>query len=253
MMKKFLDHYIKLQDCTLFLAPKKVIRPYTLPENCELIEIITGGTVFHPENSGHAYRRGTIFWHQSGEKTIWQSDLDDPYRCLVLSLVTDGSPRKFPRISKWKNIPELTVFTGDMLDFSRRGMLDDPLVFNYCMGILCRQMVKEVKLPRILQKACSILSCDPARNISVEELAKEVSLSGSRLFALFREYLHTSPHRYQMERRIEMAKSLLSTRQDIPVKEISAMCGFEHLELFYRRFKQHTGMTPVEYRSTSVI
>lgn len=247
-MENFFAHYLKLQNCALYHAPHGVIHPVTIPENCEYIEIITGGTVYHPESGQKAYRRGSVFWHQSGEKTVWRSDPADPYRCLVLRFVTDGTPRPVPRTGRWQDIPDLTAFTADMLDFLRRGKLADPLVFGYALGTLLRQMIGEAKPPRLLQKACRILSDDPVRNITVAELAKAVDLSSSRLYALFRKHLDSSPHRYQTERRIEMAKFLLGTRHDIPVKEVAAMCGFDHIEIFYRRFKQHTGSTPAEYR-----
>ena len=138
-----------------------------------------------------------------------------------------------------------------MLDFAQRDMLGDDRVFSYALGVLSRQMINDAPLPRALQKACGILNRDPTHEISIEELSEKVNLSSSRLFALFQKYLHTSPHRYQIKSRIEMAKSMLTSRQEIPIKEISSICGFGYVEVFYRHFKQHTGLTPAEYRAST--
>ena len=245
------SHYIRLQECSIFHAPQVTVKPYEIQKNSELIEIITGGVVYFPDDTNHQWHKGTVFCHQSGEKTIWKTDVNNPYRCIFMRFVTDGTPRKFPRISVWKNIPELKIFTEDMLDFAQRDMLGDDRVFSYALGVLSRQMINDAPLPRALQKACGILNRDPTHEISIEELSEKVNLSSSRLFALFQKYLHTSPHRYQIKSRIEMAKSMLTSRHEIPIKEISSICGFGYVEVFYRHFKQHTGLTPAEYRAST--
>ena len=94
-----------------------------------------------------------------------------------------------------------------------------------------------------------MIAGNPAGNMSIEEMARCAGISSSRLFALFQKYLKTSPHQYLLERKISMAKELLVSRQDIPIKQISEMCGFLSLEVFYRRFKEHCGKTPAEFRS----
>ena len=251
-MEKF-SHYIRLQECAIYHAPQVPVKPYEVQKNSELIEIITDGVVYFPDQSDTQWHRGTVFWHQSGEKTIWKTDRNNPYRCMFLRFITNGEPRQFPRISSWKNLPELKIFTEDMLDFIRRGMLGDERVFSYALGVLSRQMITEAPLPRALQKACGILSRDPTHEISIDELSQKVNLSSSRLFALFQKHLHTSPHRYQIKGRVEMAKSMLTSRQEIPIKEIASICGFGYVEIFYRHFKQHTGLTPAEYRASTKI
>ena len=248
-----LSHYVSLQECAIYHAPKVPVKPYEIQKNIELIEIITGGVVYFPEQSNHQWHKGTIFWHQSGEKTIWKTDVNDPYRCIFIRLLTNGEPRKFPRVSVWKNIPELKIFTEDVLDFARRGMLGYERVLSYVLGVLNRQMINDATLPKALQKACGILSRNPTHEFSIDELSQKVNLSSSRLFALFSKHLHTSPHRYQMRSRIEMAKSMLTSRREIPIKEIASICGFSYIEVFYRHFKQHTGLTPAEYRDSTKI
>lgn len=244
-------HYKKLERCTFYSAPRTPIRPGLIPPGQEYLEIITGGVVcFGEKDDMREYRRGTIFWHQAGEKTVCLTSPEEPYRCLVCRFETDGSPREVPRIGMWSDHPPLDSFVEDMLYLSRNELTGSEEILLYSLGTLLRQMrIPTTKsLPPILRNACRIMDRDPAKNWDVELLARCVGVSKSRLFFLFKTHLDTSPHQYLLKRRISIAKELLSTRPDMPVKQIAESCGFSTIEIFYRRFHQHTNMTPVEYR-----
>ena len=249
----FSAHYKKIIGCSFYSAPKTEIHPLTIPPGMEYLEIITGGVVFHgrKNDSLKEFRRGAIFWHQSGEQTVFRTSPDEPYRCLVIRLATDGEPRQVPEIGIWSEHPPLNVFTEDMLNLASLEMLDNEAIFLYCLGTLLRQMsVPEIrKLPSVLRRACRMLDRDPAKECSINTLARATGVSKSYLFTLFKKHLGISPHQYQLDRRINMAKELLSIRRDMPIKQIAESCGFSTIEIFYRRFRQRTGITPAEYRN----
>ena len=83
--------------------------------------------------------------------------------------------------------------------------------------------------------------------LSAEVLAAAGGVSRPYLFALFREHLHSSPHRWLLRKRLNRARLLLAGGEE-PVKFIAAECGFESLEVFYRQFRQNVGIPPAEYR-----
>lgn len=247
--KPLLEHYKNIRYCSFFSAPRTPVQPFEIPDGVELIEIITGGTVIHPAPDGKVYRKGSIFWHHKGDKTIFCTPPDDPYRCLALSFNTDGSPRPFSRISQWGRGPELNVFVADMLDFANRKILQKEEVLLYALGSVLRQRIKSPGLPRPLAAVCRKVAENPAANWTIEEMAHHAGVSSSRLFALFKMHLNISPHQYLLERKISMAKELLVSRRDIPIKLIVEMCGFFSLEVFYRHFKEYCGKTPAEFRA----
>ncbi len=249
MEKTLLKHCVKLLRCSFFSAPRQPVKPYMIPEGIELIEIITAGEVHHPEYGCKVGKRGTIFWHQAGEYTVWRTPPDDPYRCLVLAFEVDERPRQVSRVNNWGVFPELSTFAEDMLNFSRRDELDDELVLLYALGTLARQLVKTPSLPRAVRRACRFMGSDPAENYTIAQMAEKSGVSESRLFSLFQQHLHISPHQYLLERKVDMAKELLISRNDIPIKQIAEMCGFSSLELFYRRFKSQLGVTPAKFRN----
>ena len=248
----FKDHYIRLDSCNFYSAPRTPIRPVMVKPACEYVEIITDGVVYFGEGDNkREYRRGAIFWHQSGEETVYRTSVDAPYRCLVCRFETDGGERPVSRIGNWGNAPALDAFTEDMLFLAASGSLQDEAALWYCLGTLMRQMnsFNTRQLPSALQRACRLLESDPTANPDINLIAARANLSPSRLFALFNEYLHTSPHQYLLERKITLAKELLITRPGMPIKYVAESCGFNTLEIFYRRFRQRTGMTPADYRN----
>ena len=232
MAKSLLKHCLKLEKCLFFSAPRTPIKPFMITGGMELIEIITDGEVYHPEYGCKEGKRGTVFWHQAGDYTVWRTSPERPYRCLVLQLAVDDSPRQVPRVSNWGVFPELNTFTEDMLNFARRNELDNEMVLLYTLGTLARQLVKTPSLPRTVRRACRFIDSDPAANFSIAKVAEKAGVSESRLFSLFQQHLHTSPHQYILERKVALAKELLLSRGDIPIKQISEMCGFSSLELF---------------------
>ena len=244
-------HFKRILRCGFFSAPRTPVKPFRVEKNVELVEIITGGTVFHEINGEEkVFRKGAIFWHQHGEYTIYRTTPKEPYRCLYLHFETDGTPRKFSRYSQWTGSGDLNGFIEDMLRFRDENMLDNEYVFFYALGSVLRHFVPhhgEI-LPNPLRQACRILGNNPTQDISVDEVAQKTGVSKSHLFTLFRKHLKSSPYSYLLGKRIELARELLITRQDIPIKQIAESCGFKTLEIFYRRFRQYTGTTPAAYR-----
>ena len=83
--------------------------------------------------------------------------------------------------------------------------------------------------------------------LSISAIAEAFGLSTARLSLNFKEQNHVSPNEYLTILRVEHSKQLL-TRTDYSVKEIAASVGYYDASSFIRRFKQITGVTPLQYR-----
>lgn len=86
---------------------------------------------------------------------------------------------------------------------------------------------------------------DPA--LSLPTIAHHSYISANQLERLFRSELQTSVMRYVTQRRLEEAKSLL-TSTNIAVQEVASLCGYTHRTHFTRLFSQHVGMSPRQFR-----
>lgn len=82
---------------------------------------------------------------------------------------------------------------------------------------------------------------------SLEELAAMIGISATHFCTAFRESTGLPPHKWQMQRRIERAKALLSDFR-LSLTEIALACGYGSSSHFARSFRRATGMTPSEYR-----
>lgn len=91
-----------------------------------------------------------------------------------------------------------------------------------------------------------------AEKISIDTLADVSSMSASRFYPNFKREMGVTPVEYLNHYRISRAIILLMNDEALSVENISEKAGFESSEYFRRVFKKVTGMTPREYRRTSM-
>ncbi|RXZ81304.1 AraC family transcriptional regulator [Paenibacillaceae bacterium] len=85
-------------------------------------------------------------------------------------------------------------------------------------------------------------------NMPIEAVARHFHMSPSYLHRLFKVYAGCTPHQFQMQQRIQLAKSLL-IEGDEPITEIALRVGFQELAHFCRTFRKLTGASPGSYRA----
>jgi AraC-like DNA-binding protein len=82
---------------------------------------------------------------------------------------------------------------------------------------------------------------------TIDEIASEAGLSRARLFALFRDQLNTTPQVFWSAIRLEEAIRKLAIG-DVPLINVADELGFSAASNFSRFFKEHTGVSPSDYR-----
>jgi len=83
--------------------------------------------------------------------------------------------------------------------------------------------------------------------LSAEGLAREAGLSVPQFNRRFRQLLRLSPMEYVFSLRIQRAQLLLATTRRT-IGDIAASTGFYDQSHFTKRFRQATGLTPLQYR-----
>jgi len=84
--------------------------------------------------------------------------------------------------------------------------------------------------------------------ITLSEISKGAGINHTTLTAMFRKELDMTAIEYLMYHRVKVAKKKLSFTF-VPIKDISAQCGFKTVQHFSRVFKKITGETPADYRN----
>jgi AraC-like DNA-binding protein len=109
---------------------------------------------------------------------------------------------------------------------------------------------EDEELIKKISKAKVIMRETMYKNITGEDIAKQLNISYSGFRRAFKEFTGTSPSKYMMELKLNEAKLMLSTTNQ-SVKEISYSLNFENPDYFPIFFKKRTGQTPGEYRNIS--
>lgn len=99
---------------------------------------------------------------------------------------------------------------------------------------------------RLVRQALDRIGRDPRRNVSIPELARTAGLSPSRFAHLFSRHVGMPPRHYLIEKRIELARSLLAF-STLNVSEAAAEAGFGSIYYFSRIFKKYTGVSPQQF------
>lgn len=87
----------------------------------------------------------------------------------------------------------------------------------------------------------------PGREWSIDEMAKELSLSRSRFQHIYTETFGISVNKDLITGRLKKAADLL-TGSDMSISDIASLIGYHGISYFMRQFKGAYHMTPSQYR-----
>ena len=248
-------HVKSLRNIGYFACPPvSEVKPYTIFDRQEVVEILTGGKIrFEINGEEKVFTRGTVFWHMAGDRTICRTFADDPYRCVVFLFQVNENARPGPRVSTWQNPDETIAFCDECHQAFHAGNADLDALGDYAYSTIRWKALSDetgsaLEYPKPLQTACSYIEQHLGEELSLDRIAARSGISRPYLFALFRKYFGKAPFHFIQERRIGRAKIMLTAPEELSIKEIAMNCGFSELEVFYRQFKKQSGLTPAGYR-----
>ena len=99
----------------------------------------------------------------------------------------------------------------------------------------------------VVSKAQAWIKAHLQQSIELAEIAAEAAVSTRTLIRRFREATGQTPLSYIQRLRIERAKGLLSTTP-LAVERVMDKSGYSDMSGFRKLFRDHTGLTPHEYR-----
>jgi len=99
--------------------------------------------------------------------------------------------------------------------------------------------------------ASELILQNPAMHFTIEELAAKVQLNREKLKYGFKQLYGTGVYEYQVQLRMELAKTLLLD-DDKPIKEIAWKCGYEESSSFSKAFKRLNKLSPSTWRKQAL-
>lgn len=106
---------------------------------------------------------------------------------------------------------------------------------------------EEKQASNLVEKACAYIQENFSKDVSLDEVSKEVNISPYYFSKLFKEEMKENFVEYVTRIRLENAKKLLK-EEKYSIKEICVNCGYSDPNYFSRIFKKVMGVTPTEYR-----
>ncbi len=106
---------------------------------------------------------------------------------------------------------------------------------------------KQIEQSGMIKKSINYIAKNFDKNITLNEVAKEVHLNPSYFSSIFKQSTGSSFTEYLNMVRIEESKRLLANT-DISIIDIAVATGFESQSYFSKVFKKYTGLTPSQYR-----
>lgn len=104
------------------------------------------------------------------------------------------------------------------------------------------KVLKEHKLSQIKE----YIDTEFTEDLSLDKLSMQFSINKFSLIRSFKKEYYLSPHQYIMDLRVNRAKELIRTGEDLT--SITHSCGFYDQSHFIKTFKIYTGLTPESYR-----
>jgi AraC-like DNA-binding protein len=165
-----------------------------------------------------------------------------------------GRPYPLPFV---RDVVSANAILARAIDDAFRGPLEplavDSLVVNLAEGLMAGERdagwpaaSRRVDAPAV-ERARQILDAERTRVVHSSELESLTGLTRYDLARQFRIALGTSPHRYLLMRRLELARELIHRGR--PLVDVALDTGFADQAHFTRAFRSAFGLTPARYRA----
>ena len=217
--------------------------------------ILSGtGTVFLDGREHHP-RAGDTYFLPAGHDHLYYADQSDPWEKIWLNF----SGPLAEALTAAYGVGEVCCFkglyTGDLLRSMLRLASERKENSTLAVSLLLHELFHR------MHNASASKCCDPIaaalrdfmdlhceEEITVTDLADAVGKSPSQCARIFRRAYGIPPYRYLLDRRIALAKTLLSETA-MTVAAISRRLSFCDEYYFSNLFKEKVGVSPAAYRA----
>ena len=141
-------------------------------------------------------------------------------------------------------------------NFDPENILQNQGYINLILGQLSRVYPVQLRHRNrddvsLVNEILNYISNNYTRDITLEDVAKELGYGKHYCSKLFHEYIDMDFRHYVNGVRIQAAKRLLNDNPKRSISEVAYMCGFSSMKTFYRAYRRVYNTVPKrkEYRS----
>ena len=212
---------------------------------------------------------GQIFYTPKDIKWYYESDDKTPWEYVWIGFVGEWAKRLIDNIGMnhenlLADIPDMRVASNLREELVRTMSMNTSYIAmmpifwkfiqeltrvrGYAPNVKTRlETFKEKQQNSRIAEIVRRLEREYMNEISVNEIARDLSVSRAWLSRSFKAMTGKTIKEYVTDLRISHAKDLL-TQTPFPISEVAAACGYQNPLFFSRMFKQVTGVSPTEWR-----
>jgi AraC-like DNA-binding protein len=153
------------------------------------------------------------------------------------------------RCAAWRLL-DMMIWRGEAaaaVETAVEQLLDATILAAQSHSRACGLQPSVPLLDHRLRRSIALMRRHVEARLTIDEVAHQASLSRARLFGLFRDQLNTTPQVFWSAIRLEEAIKRL-VAGNVPLADVAHDLGFSAASNFSRFFKEHTGVSPSEYR-----
>ncbi len=227
-------------------------------ETCVVEYIIKGSGTLELDGKKYNPKAGDMYILPLGSHQKYQSSADDPWEKIFINL--QGS--SIPRLIKAYNLHHQVLFHNcEFLypifvelvkktkeDISNSQIMEEcNMLLNKLFMRLSKKFEEDTDIPDEVRLVKDYIDSHLSQEVSIDELSSIIFRSNDYTNKVFRKYYGLPPYTYYLNKKIEMAKVLLSNTA-LNIKQIAERLGYKESHYFSKQFHLVTGMTPKEYR-----
>lgn len=214
--------------------------------NNQKYHIKPGDLFIIPAHTAHSYQPSTKnpwFYHWVGLK----GKMVDDYLTMI------NLNKDHPVIKNHLDYNIANLFEQIYIDFQKNFRIKTLASTFYLLHYI-EHNVNDVRTDTIDHKQILFNECVEYINnhyqqkLSIDEMAKAMSIDRSYLFKLFKQFTNASPSNYIQKIRLEKA-SLLLINTELSITDIAFKVGFKSGSYFSELFNKYYLMSPKEYRN----
>lgn len=250
----------KVCECNVNYSPEGIFHPDRVMEVYDLLYLTEGSWEIWEDDSCFLLEKGQVLLLEPGRHHFSRRKCTPGMRNMYIhfeKMKEDGTWKgegiridKVTDCSRNREIPEL--FAQMTAAFWSKGTSREHRMTALLELLLCELAVEETDGKKnedpLIREILQRFYAAPERFYSPAQLASDYGYSVRTLSGRFKKYTGTSIHQYQMQLKLDMARSLIRQDQARGLKDVADSFGFYDEFQFSRLFRRRFGCPPSAVR-----
>ncbi|WP_454192829.1 AraC family transcriptional regulator [Paenibacillus sp. Marseille-Q7038] len=255
---------LNLYTCGRESCPKKYSYGPAIRSGYIVHFIVKGKGTYKTQDKVYHLEENQAFLIEPNHLIYYEADEEDPWEYIWVGFNGVKAKEYLKRSSLSLNSPifeipnekhRLVQLMNQVIEASKSKSNKDLLLtsrlyefmYELCETYANLQITNEDKQQKYIEDAVLFIEQNYSHHVSIQDIAKHVSIDRSYLHRLFKKYLDKSPQEYLLQLRLDKACQLLS-ETDLRIGDISRSVGYTDVLLFSKTFKKRKNCSPLYYR-----